>query len=82
MSLFYMRDHGSIYGVRMRHFHGRSSLIRAMAFNEGILANQRPNIFELLEEEAMHETLRPAVEYVCKVQSQKSIQHTKPTFTL
>lgn len=38
-----------------------------MAFNEGILGNQRPNIFELLEEEAMHETLRPAVEYICKV---------------
>lgn len=38
-----------------------------MAFNEGILSNQRPNIFELLEEEAMHDTLRPAVEYVCKV---------------
>ena len=38
-----------------------------MAFNEGILEGQRPNFFEFLEEEGMHETLRPAVEYVCKV---------------
>ena len=38
-----------------------------MAFNEGILADLRPNFFELLAEEAMHESLRPAVEYVCKV---------------
>ena len=38
-----------------------------MAFNEGILADLRPNFFELLAEEEMHESLRPAVEYVCKV---------------
>jgi hypothetical protein len=44
-----------------------------MAFNEGILADQRPNFFELLEEEGMHETLRPAIEYVCKV-----ISHSRP----
>ena len=38
-----------------------------MAFNEGILADKRPNFFELVAEEAMHETLRPAIEYICKV---------------
>ena len=37
------------------------------AFNERILASMRPNFFELLAQEAMHEALRPAVEYVCKV---------------
>lgn len=53
-----------------------------MAFNEGILAHQKPNIFELLEEEAMHETLRPAVEYICKVQGEKSIHHTPTTLSV
>jgi len=38
-----------------------------VAFNEQILASQRPNFFELLAQEAMREALRPAFEYVCKV---------------
>lgn len=38
-----------------------------MAFNEAILEDDRPNFFELLAVEAMHEAFRPAVEYVCKV---------------
>lgn len=38
-----------------------------MAFNEGILTDQRPNFFELLAEESMREALRPALEYVCKI---------------
>ena len=45
----------------------RSTYGSVMAFNEAILADLRPNFFELLAEEAMHESLRPAVEYVCKV---------------
>lgn len=38
-----------------------------MAFNELILSDLRPNFFELVAQEAMHEALRPAFEYVCKV---------------
>ena len=37
------------------------------SFNEQILQSQRPNFFELLAQEAMHEALRPAFQYVCKV---------------
>ena len=37
------------------------------AFNERILEGLRPNFFELLSQEAMHEALRPAILYVIKV---------------
>ena len=37
------------------------------SFNEQILQNQRPNFFELLAQESMHEALRPAFQYICKV---------------
>ena len=38
-------------------------------FNEQILTSLRPNFFELIAQEAMHESLRPAFEHVCKVSS-------------
>ena len=38
-----------------------------MAFNEQILEGLRPNFFELVVQETMHQALRPAVEYLCKV---------------
>ncbi len=38
-------------------------------FNEQILSGLRPNFFELVAQEAMHEALRPAFEYLCKVSS-------------
>lgn len=38
-----------------------------MAFNEAILADQRPNFFELLAEEQLREALRPALLYLVKV---------------
>ena len=38
-----------------------------LAFNEQILHGLRPNFFELLSEEAMHEALRPAFQYIIKV---------------
>lgn len=37
------------------------------AFNEGILEGLRPNFFELLSQEAMHDALRPACQYFIKV---------------
>ena len=37
------------------------------SFNEQILQSQRPNFFELVAQEAMHEALRPAFQYICKV---------------
>ncbi len=49
------------------------------AFNERILEGLRPNFFELLSQEAMHEALRPAIRYIIKVPpSTKQIyfQHT------
>ena len=39
----------------------------SVGFNEQILQSQRPNLFELLAQEAMHEALRPAFQYICKV---------------
>ncbi len=35
--------------------------------NDQILEGLRPNFFELLSEEAMHEALRPAFQYLIKV---------------
>ena len=37
------------------------------SFNEQILQSQRPNFFDLLAQESMHEALRPAFQYICKV---------------
>lgn len=36
-------------------------------FNERILEGLRPNFFELLSQEAMHDALRPAIQYFIKV---------------
>ena len=38
-----------------------------MAFNEAILTDERPNVFELLAEEQLREALRPALLYLTKV---------------
>ena len=37
------------------------------SFNERILEGLVPNFFELLSQEAMHDALRPAVQYLLKV---------------
>ena len=37
------------------------------SFNERILQAQRPSFFELLSQEAMHDALRPAFQYLSKV---------------
>ena len=42
-----------------------------IGFNEQILQSQRPNFFELLAQEAMHEALRPAFQYMCKVREER-----------
>lgn len=39
----------------------------SMAFNEQILSERLPNIFELLAQESMSDALRPAIQYVTKV---------------
>jgi peroxin-12 len=39
----------------------------AMAFNEAILTDERPNFFELFAEEQLREALRPALLYLTKV---------------
>lgn len=39
------------------------------AFNERILEGLRPNFFELLSQEAMHNALRPACQYFMKVKN-------------
>lgn len=49
------------------HNYVHTCRIITMAFNEAILANSRPNLFELVAQDSMHEALRPAFEYVCKV---------------
>ena len=47
-----------------------------MAFNEQIHASARPNIFELLAQESMDASLRPAIQHVCKVGNmQGAVQH-------
>ena len=38
------------------------------SFNERILQALRPNFFELLSQEAMHDALRPAFQYLIKVE--------------
>ena len=45
-----------------------------MAFNEAILADQRPNFFELLAEEQLREALRPALLYLVKVTHRHNVR--------
>lgn len=47
--------------------HYLTATMDTASFNEQILQSQRPNFFELLAQEAMHEALRPAFQYICKV---------------
>ncbi len=42
-------------------------IIKMASFNEQLLENARPNFFELVATEAMQEALRPAFQYICKV---------------
>lgn len=67
---------GSIFSIRIKQLSILLVYGESMAFNEQILEGFRPNVFELLAQEAMGQALRPALDYFIKVRDPRELAKT------